>query len=121
MRTACSKIWENALGVTRRSAIKYPRRHEVIPIKGNAKGRILIAVAHLASPRREKAMKSAPKKSIIIEIKAIIRVKDMLRCKIRSGEILRKRTGAADNSGVRQLNKHYEQPFYVQSLSNRVG
>jgi len=73
--TDCSKIWETAFGVALLLAMKYPLRHEVIPIKGSERGRNLIDIAALWSPSRLFAIKSDPKKRIIIEAKATKSVK----------------------------------------------
>ena len=59
--TACSKSCETAFGGTLRRAIKYPRRQEVIPIKGSDKGRILRAGTARISPIKRSAINSAPK------------------------------------------------------------
>lgn len=70
----CSKIWESALGVTRLTAMKYPRKQEEIPINGKEKGRILRADKALMSPIKVSAINSAAKNTVTREIAAKIEI-----------------------------------------------
>lgn len=96
----CSSIWVAEPGVAFLLDMKYPRIQEETAIKGREKGSILRAKTALSSAIRLSAIISAPKKTILKEITAKIRLIVIALFKILSVPFLEPRANSSAQSFV---------------------